>query len=249
MRDKAWEYVGRTVDEAIETALEELGLERDDVHVEILEESQKGFLGLGGKEARIKVELIGEWETQGRKTSEPEEPEPAGKEEFDFHLGEEPTLVEHTGKPRRMVEEMLGIFGIEAMVEAKESDDSVDIDVWGEDVAILIGRGGNTLDAMQYLVNVSCRRKGEVDKRIIIDIEGYRKRKKARLEKDAEQLAKKAIDEGRSIEMEPMSASERKTVHMTLRIIGGVQTESTGDEPDRRVVIHPEKQDVSRETY
>lgn len=255
MKERSWEYVGRTVEEATQTALEELGLEPDDIHVEILEEPQKGFLGLGGKEARIRVDLIGEWEVQGKKkqvkdeTATGEAPE-AVYEDDELEEPGPTTLKESTGKPTRMVKDILEILEIDAMVEAKERDDSVVVDVWGDDIAILIGKGGNTLDALQYLVNVGCRRTGEVTKKIIVDAEGYRKRRKAKLEKQAEQLASKVTSQRKSIEMDPMSASERKIVHMALRNTDGVWTESTGDGPERRVVIHPGNpdRDVPRET-
>jgi spoIIIJ-associated protein len=253
MKERSWEYVGRSVEEATQTALEELGLEPDDIYVEILEEPQKGFLGLGGKEARIRVELIGEWEVQGKKTREGENQASGFEAADEVETLDEPgplAPTESSGKPRKMVEDVLGILEIDAMVEARERDDSVVVDVWGDDVAILIGKGGGTLDALQYLVNVGCRRTGDVTKKIIVDAEGYRKRRKAKLEKQAEQLAGKAISQRKSIEMNPMSASERKIVHMALRNIDGVWTESTGDDPERRVVINPGTQpkDVPRET-
>ncbi|MHB8894963.1 MAG: RNA-binding cell elongation regulator Jag/EloR [Candidatus Geothermincolia bacterium] len=253
MREKAWEYTGRTVDEATQIALEELGLERDDINVEVLEESQKGFLGLGGKGARIKVELIGEWEVSGKKaveTPQVEEPEQLEADTPRRSTPREPEIEEEedefipretSDKPVKMVEDILSMIGVDAMVESHEREDSVVVDIWGDDVAILIGKGGATLDALQYLVNIGCRRTGEVSRKIIVDAEGYRKRRKAKLEKQAEQMAGDAISQGRSIEMLPMSASERKIVHMALRKVDGVWTESAGEDPGRRVVIHPEK--------
>ncbi|MBM3302669.1 MAG: KH domain-containing protein [Deltaproteobacteria bacterium] len=135
------------------------------------------------------------------------------------------------------VRDILGIMEIEAMVEASEKEESIVVDVWGDDVGLLIGKNGSTLDALQYLVNISCRRTEAVTKRIVIDVEGYRKRRKARLEKQAEEMAQKAISLGGSVEMPPMSPSERKIVHMAIRSIPGVHTESLGEGPDRRVVI------------
>lgn len=254
MKEKAWEYAGRSVEEATQIALEELGLEADDIHVEILEEPQKGFLGLGGKEARIRVELIGEWEVLGKKQaapaaveSSPAEPverieAPRKRAEFAEEETEEDEGVptENAEKPAKMVKDIIGMIGVEAMVEAREREDSVVVDVWGDDVAILIGKGGATLDALQYLVNIGCRRGGELSKKIIVDVEGYRNRRKAKLEKQAEQIAQDVISRGKSIEMMPMSASERKIVHMTIRGIDGVWTESAGDEPNRRVVVNPD---------
>lgn len=244
MRERSWEYVGRTVDEATETALEELGLERDDIYVEILEEPQKGFLGLGGKEARIRVEMIGEWEVLGKdrgdSTGGPDEVE---VESEDMHIEKvaERKLIDSTVKPVKMVNDIVEMFGIDAVVEAKDREDSIVVDVWGEDVAILIGKGGNTLDAIQYLVNICCRRTGIVSKRIIVDIEGYRKRRKARLEKEADQLARRVIQQKKRMDLPPMTPSERKTVHTALSNISGVRTESEGEDPDRRVVIYPEE--------
>lgn len=242
MREKSWEYAGKTVEEAVLTALEELGLERDDIYVEILEEPQKGFLGLGGKEARVRVELIGEWEVLGRKAEreekaaeEPlEEEDPYSRGELDE---ERINTIDGTAKPLEAVREILGIIGIDAMVEAKEKEDAIVVDVWGDDVGLLIGKNGNTLEALQYLVNIGCRRTEEVTKRIVIDVEGYRKRRKARLEKQAEEMAQTAISRGEAVELPPMSPSERKIVHMAVRSMPGVHTESLGEGPDRRVII------------
>jgi spoIIIJ-associated protein len=246
MKENSWEYSGRSVEEATQIALEELGLEIDDIHVEVLEEPQKGFLGIGGKEARIKVELIGEWEVLESK-ARAKDSDIGGIEEPPI---EEPSLgtqfeefaVDKASKPVRTVQEILDILQIDAMVEAKERDDAIIVDIWGEDIAILIGRGGSTLDALQYLVNIGCRKSGEVDKKIVVDAEGYRKRRKAKIERQAEQLAGKVVSQSKSIEMPAMNSSERKIVHMFLRGYEGVWTESSGEGNDRRVVIHPGKE-------
>lgn len=250
MKERAWEYTGKTVEEATQTALEELGLERDDIHVEVLDESQKGFLGLGGKEARIMVELIGEWEVVGNRSEkeqdrkdaeEKAEHGPPGEVQGSSLAEEDLAPRAAPGRPAKMVEDIITMIGVEAMVETRERDDSVVVDVWGDDVAILIGKGGVTLDAIQYIVNIGCRRTGEVSKKIILDVEGYRKRRKAKLEKQAETTAQDVKSRGKSMEMPPMSASERKIVHMALREMDGVWTESDGEDPNRRVVIHPGK--------
>lgn len=232
MREKSWEYTGKTVEDATQVALEELGLEMDDIHVEIIEESQKGFLGIGGKEARIRVDLVGEWEIQGKKEEETSEESPITPEK------KEPVKV--SGKQVEMVKDILKIIDIEAVVEAEEKEDSILIDIWGDDVAVLIGKNGSTMESLQYLVNVSSKRRGDLEKRVVIDIEGYKRRKRARLEKKAKDLANKAKHDGKTIEMPPMSASDRKTVHIALRKIDGVWSESKGEEPDRRILIHPE---------
>jgi spoIIIJ-associated protein len=248
MKERSWEYEGRTVVEATQTALEELGLEKDDVHVEVLEEPQKGFLGLGGKGARIRVDLIGEWEVLRKTDEEPGSTREMEVEEEEPGLQESILKTHDKEKPLKMTNDILDIFMIDAMVEVADKEDSVVVDVWGDDVAILIGRGGSTLDALQYLVNVSCRRTGETSKKIIVDIEGYRKRRKVKIEKQVEQLAQKSISQNRPVEMDPMNASERKIVHISLRGNDGVWTESIGDGTERHVVIHPSTEDKQRST-
>jgi len=243
MKENSWEYDGPSIEETTQRALEELGLERDDVHIEVLEEPQKGFLGIGGKGARIKVELIGEWEVVNREEKETNRNATRDAAETDDFQQEEfvKSPTENTTKPIRTVQDILDIFEIDALVEGKEREDAVIVDIWGDDVALLIGKGGNTLDALQYIVNIGCRKTGEVTKRIIVDAEGYRKRRKAKIERQAEHLAGKAISQNKSISLNPMSSSERKIVHMHLRNYDGVWTESSGEDPDRRVVIHPGK--------
>lgn len=245
MREKSWEYVGKSVDEATQVALEELGLERDDVYIEIIEEPQKGFLGLGGKEARIRVELIGEWEVLGKKEEKRKSDDLDAAEQDLLGESDEEKPSASTGKPVEMVKDILEMFGIKAMVEAREREESIVVEVWGDDIAILIGKGGSTLDALQYIVNIGCRKTGEVSKRIIVDIEGYRKRRKEKLERLAEQFASKVIAQKKSFGLDPMSASERKIVHMALRNVNGVTTESAGEGPERHVVIHPDTNSTS----
>ncbi|PKQ27752.1 MAG: hypothetical protein CVT63_06335 [Candidatus Anoxymicrobium japonicum] len=247
MKETSWEYTGSTVEEATHIALEELGLERDDIFVEVLEEPQKGFLGFGGVDARIKVEMIGEWEVTGKKT-EPGTAAPRDRESRAASSQGRKSKEEKeeasfqgtdTDKPVAMVEDILEMIGVEASVESREREDALEIDIWGDDVAIIIGRAGATLDALQFLVNISCRRQGDISKRIIVDVERYRKRRKKKLEDLAEQMALDAKTRGESVEMLPMSASERKIVHMALREIPGVWTESIGEETGRRIVINP----------
>lgn len=237
MLEKSWEYEGSTVEEATRIALEELGLERDDIHIEILDEEQKGFLGIGGKGARIRVELIGEWEILGKKENRGEDREEAKPDEEDIEQDQAP--VSNTARPLRMIKEILEIMDVDAMVDVDEDEGAVMVDIWGEDVAILIGKEGRTLGALQYLVNVGCRRNRETSKRITVDIEGYNSRKKTRIEKEAKQLAEKAVSSGKTVELPPMSASDRKTIHIILRDFNGVRTESEGEDRERRVVIHP----------
>ncbi|MDD5447654.1 MAG: Jag N-terminal domain-containing protein [Actinomycetota bacterium] len=236
--EKAREFVGRTVEEAINVALQELGMERNDVHIEVLEAPQKGFLGLGGREARIRVEPLGEWEVKAHEKPRGDKAEPAGQQKAE--AGPEPGR--NVAAPAQMVEKIVGFFGINAEVKVTEKESEVLVDITGDDVAILIGKGGATLDALQYLVNVVCRGKGLTDKRIIIDVSGYRRKKRKRLEAEAVEAAEKASSEKRDVEMRPMGAGERRTVHMALKARDDVTTESKGEGEERRVVIYPKEQ-------
>ncbi len=238
-----YEFTGKSVEEALGKALEELGVEESQIEIEILEEPQKGFLGLGGKEARIKVILLAEGAVReklegGEAAARAQAPEETGGETKD------------SSEIETIVSRVLKLMDIEARVEAKEKADSFVVDVWGEDAALLIGKGGNTLEALQTLVNLCARRKISTGKKVIVDVEGYRKRRKARIEKQAQDKAKEALEKGKS-ELPAMTAAERKIVHVALRDFEGVRTESVGDEPERRVVIYAEKNkktSVSRET-
>lgn len=256
MNQNSWEFAGKNVEEAIDAGLSELGLEREDVHVQILEEPQKGFFGIGGKEARVRLDLIGEWEIVTRKTqpTETDEKDPEPEEEGqDEEIQEEkpealaPTTGEEDAKPgltrepEAMASEIIRLMEMDVRIVTRETEGYLEVDIEGEDAALLIGRNGTTLEALQFLINIGCRRFSEgAGSRVTVDVEGYRKRRKTRLEIQAEELAESVLKDGRSMEMPPMNATERRMVHMKLRDYRGVQTESIGEEPDRRVVIFPD---------
>ncbi len=242
-RKDSWEYTGRSVDEAVEKALEELGVEKTDVEIEVIEEPQKGFLGLGGKEAKIRVSFpggtkVGREGVSRQASGERREPQEAGG------------MTEESVAVRSLISNILRLMKVEATIEIAEKEDSIIVDIWGEDVALLIGRGGNTLEALQTLVNICASKRVSAGKKVVVDVEGYRKRRKSRIEKQAQDKAREALEKGKS-ELPPMSAADRKIVHLTLRDFRGVRTESVGEEPERRVVIYADKigkADVSRET-
>ena len=205
---KGIEARGRTVEEAIETGLAEMGLPRDRVDVEVIEAPSKPLFGLiGGKEAVVRI--VPRFQDKDRFT-------------MDF-LGE-----------------VLGAMGVEATMRASAGEDSIAVDIEGEEAALLIGRRGQTLDALQYLVNVAASRACGEKTRVVLDVEGYRKRRARSLERLAEQMAERASRTGRQVVLDPMTAHERKIVHMALQSNTKVTTASEGEEPYRRVVIRPE---------
>lgn len=202
------EKSGKTVEEAVAAALEELGLSEEDVTVEILEESSKGIFGIiGSKAARVKV-------------TEKENP---------------------AGKAKNFMMEIFKKMGLEVEIDVKEVEEYTVLDISGPDLGILIGRRGETLDALQYLSNLVGNKNVEKRTRLILDIEGYRKRREETLNKLAFRLADKAMRKGRDVVLEPMNPHERRVIHTALQNHRDVFTYSEGEEPYRKIVIAPKK--------
>ncbi len=244
------EKVGRTVDEAIQEALKQLGATRQDVDIEVLEEGSKGLFGLlGARRARVRVEL---------------KPgvEPASvlfDDEFSDDAAEDDEAApERSRAPRRLSAEdkavieqklaaaesfltgVLQRMGVDAALETRmDDDDIVMINIAGDDLGLIIGRRGQTLDALQFLVNQVANKTGGVRVRIVLDAQGYRERRADALSALARRMASKARRERRKVALEPMNALERRIVHLTLAEDASVETYSEGEDPQRRVVIAP----------
>ncbi|HHW31331.1 MAG TPA: protein jag [Clostridiaceae bacterium] len=197
------EKSGKTVNEAISLALEELNVGREDVEVEIIEEGNKGIFGIGSRAAKVRVIL---------------------KEKY-------------IDKAKEFLTDVFEKMGILAEVEASEQEDAITINIRAEDSGIIIGRRGETLDALQYLTSLVVNKNSEVYKRVTLDIENYREKREETLLKLADRLAQKVIKNRRSITLEPMNPYERRIIHSALQGYKGVKTYSIGDEPNRKVVI------------
>ncbi|MBO2519007.1 MAG: protein jag [Firmicutes bacterium] len=207
---KMVEVSGRTVEEAVEAALDQLGATRDQVDVEVLDEGTRGFLGiLGSREARVRVRMQFRPEEQNRKA-------------------------------REFLEGLLRRMSMECGLETRFGDDEIlHINITGGDTGILIGRRGQTLQALQYLVNVVANRGEERYQSILLDVEGYRDRRAEVLQRLARRKARRVLETGQRVALDPMNPWERRVVHMALRDMEGVETHSEGEEPARRVVISP----------
>jgi len=206
---KSVEITARTVDEAVKQAAEELGLSLDDIHIEILEEPSKGFLGiLGGKNARIKAI---------------------------------PKDDNNIGKAKKYLEDITKKIGIEANVAVKETNDYIKMVIAGNSLGVIIGRRGETLDALQYLTNLVVNKKANERRRIILDAEGYRERREDTLRNLAFRLSDKVKRTGQKIYLEPMNPQERRIIHTALQNDRYVMTLSEGEEPYRKVVIMPRR--------
>lgn len=263
------EKVGRTVDEAIQEALKQLGATRQDVEIEVLEEGSKGLFGLlGARRARVRVEL--KPGVQPAPAAEPPETEDSetraaleAGEDAGAAAPDAPEAAETLAPPdaapakrlsaeeKAVVERKLAAaeefltgvlkrMGVEAALETRmDEDDIVVINMAGDDLGLVIGRRGQTLDALQFLVNQVANKAGGHRVRIVLDAEGYRERRAEALAALARRMAGKARRERRKVTLEPMNALERRIVHLALADMPGVETYSEGEDPDRRVVIVP----------
>lgn len=212
---KVVERSGRTVAEAVAEALQELGVPAERAAVEVLDEGTKGLFGLiGARLARVRVTVRDD-------------------------------LQERISAAQTFLEAVLREFGVEAAVEGSlESDGIVRFRIakrGGRGLGVVIGRRGQTLDALQYLTNLVANKIGGERARIILDAEGYRERRAEALQKLACRLAERVKRDGRKAALEPMNALERRIVHLALQNDAGVETYSEGEEPYRRVIIAPKR--------
>ena len=272
------DMTGKTEDEAIRRALEQLGLERDDVSVEILERAKSGFLGIGGSPATVRVSYD---DGQPEPKPEPVKPEPKSaapkaekkpvycaevlqkevrareKQEREAKRGErraEPKAEKAPREPAVLGEEIRDekseqirtfLSGLLEHMDAKAEDKVYEVEknrykviLEGEKLGALIGRRGETLDAIQQLTNYSINRVGESKRaRVQIDAENYREKREESLERLAQKVAGKVVKYRRNVTLEPMNAYERHVIHTALQDTQYITTFSIGTEPNRRVVV------------
>lgn len=214
------EKVGKTIEEAMEAAARELGVARDQLESEVLEEPSKGLFGLiGGKPAKVRAWV----------KAVPEEPVKNGKEP---RTQQDPVAV-----AKDFLDNVFRTMKLDVKIERMTHADHVTLNLRGDDLGVLIGKHGQTLDALQYLTNLAAHRDAEDRIKIILDVEDYRKRRAETLERLARRLADRVKARGEKVVLEPMSPHERKVIHMTLQEDDRVTTYSEGEEPYRKVVI------------
>lgn len=199
------EKAGKTVEEALQAGLEELGLPLERVTYDVLEEPSKGLFGLiGGKPARVRITV---------------------------------KKLYAADQAREFLDNVLKAMGLDVTVEMSKQDEGVLFNLRGENLGALIGKHGQTLDALQYLTNLAAHRDAEDRLRITIDIEDYRKRRAETLTSLAKRLASQVKRRGEKVVLEPMTPNERKIIHMALQDDFRISTFSEGEEPYRKVVI------------
>jgi spoIIIJ-associated protein len=219
------EATGETVGEAKWSALRELerlqpGLDKATVKFQVISEGERGLLGVGFAPARVLATVDAD-----------------GGSEPPAEVADESELA---GTVRELLERIVGAIGVHARLEIEEDEETVTAAFSGRDLGLLIGKHGQTIDAIQYLVNaIVYRGQMEDRKAIVVDAAGYRERRKASLDALALRSAERAASVGQRVELEPMTAVERKVVHVRLKDYPGVTTSSEGTEPNRFVVIEP----------
>ena len=259
---------GKTVDEAVREALNELNITRDNAEIEVLDEGQKGFLGLiGSKDATVKVwpkvdetksilnEIFNEEiepETSQEvvlNTDDELEIEDEEVSTDEVHMEEAiKTLDEENEEILSAAREFLGkileTLELDNIVEMELENNTLNVNVNGDEnrLGILIGKRGVTLDSIQYILNLIVNKKSSRYIRVNLDSSGYRDKRKKTLESLAGKMANKVIKTGRSIKLEPMNSYERKIIHTALQDFEGVLTHSEGKDPFRKVVIQKERE-------
>ena len=210
------ETTGETVGEAKWAALRELerlqpGLDKAAVRFQVLSEGERGLLGVGYAPARV-LAVVDDVVAEPREESEA------------------------AAQVREVVERIADTIGVRCHVDIREDEEAIRVTCGGAELGLLIGKHGQTIDAIQYLANAIVRKGGAEAKDIVVDAAGYRARRQATLETLAVRSAQRALREGR-VELEPMTSIERKIVHQRLQEFPGVATSSEGTEPNRFVVI------------
>lgn len=261
------EATGKTIEDAVRSGLVRLGLMEEEVTIEVLAEPKSGFLGFGSKPAKVrltekarKTAPIYDIEEEERKAAPPAEPkaaEAAQAEAVTAEALEEPveepaadeaepaeetfTAEEAAAKAKAFLQDVLRNMGIDVMIEKMIKSDKIILHLHGKNLGILIGKHGQTLDALQYLTNLTTNQGEETRHFIMLDVENYRQRREETLKQLAVRLAGRVKRSGEKVVLEPMNGYERKIIHVALQNEAHVRTESEGQDPYRHVVIYYEK--------
>ena len=254
---KYLEKSAKSEDAAIAEALKELGMDRDDVSVEILERAKSGFLGIGAAPAVVRVS----YEAPDEEPAPAPVPEKKAKKESARPAPKAPAAEDKSAAPapapldepaayaeiRAFLTGLLERMGVKAEMEIGPRDNGgINVNLTGSAMGAIIGRRGETLDAIQHLTNYVVNKNSDKHLHISVDAEAYRSKREESLTRLAEKMAEKAIKYKHSMALEPMNSYERHVIHTALQNYEGVTTSSTGVEPNRRVVVSyvkPEKPD------
>ncbi len=248
-KNSSTEKSAKSKNEAIELALAELGVSREDAEIEILDEGSRGFLGIGSRDARVRVTVKGAQETEIEDYNEPVEP--AAKNEIKKEVRRETKREPKRNKPTReslgspdadakkFLDDMFAAMGLDVKVDASFDGDTVTVNLAGDNMGIVIGKRGDTLDSIQYLTSLVVNQRNEEYIKVSIDTENYREKRTDALLALSNRLAAKVARTGKKFTLEPMNPYERRVIHSNLQNHPDVTTFSVGQEPYRKVVIAP----------
>lgn len=242
MDKKTVELEGKTIDEAIQKACEEFGVPREKLNIEIVNEGSSGFLGIiGAKKASIRAGILSfDLATEHVLDNEHNASSPAQAQALPpVETGED------GGDAGAQAGEVLGgileRMGLDFPVKIEETDDTITLRIEGDGSGLLIGKGGQTLDALQYIITKATHKNGKDQKRIILDTEDYRMRREKTLIALAEKLGQKAKRTGKPVTVNPMNAHDRRIIHLALQDDKQLITKSRGDGNYRKIIILPAK--------
>lgn len=227
------EKSAKTVEEAVQLALEELKADKEKVEVEILEQPAKGIFGIiGSKLARVRVTLKEEEAPEASADKKAEKPK----------VSKEIRITDYTfekEKARKFLREVLESMDIKAEIRVRDTKEGLYINLSGPKMGVIIGRRGQTLDSLQYLVSLVVNKDKDRDSyvKVILDTEDYRRKREETLQRLAKRLALRVQKTGKRIELEPMNPYERRIIHSTLQGLEDITTFSEGEEPFRKVII------------
>lgn len=252
------EFYAETVEEAVEKASQKLGIPPEELEYEVLDTGSAGFLGIGGRDARIEASVSDDLEfSEDTESSSEEPPAPENYDEDEKSSPEAEVAAndspdgdkepeESSPAPKELLEEIekfvsaaTELMGLDTKVDVYDAGEFIAVDVSSAETGLFIGQKGETIDALQYLLNVSVYRERPFIKRITIDSEGYRQRRIEAVQGIAHRMARKTVREQQPVELPPMNSSERRIVHTFLKDNPKVETGSQGNGDNRRVVVSP----------
>jgi spoIIIJ-associated protein len=246
------EIIAPSVEEAVARGAAELGLPEDQLEVEVLDEGSRGVLGVGSRQARVRLKIRGarsqppqpEPQTVLRMDIPADQSTPSESSAFDDVDVDDQEVPEIT---QAIVEELLTRMGVDGLVKSHWGEPDAPgkvrpllVDIHGDDLSLLIGRRGETLSALQYVTRLIVGKELHKPVAIVIDVEGYRARREETLRRLARRMAEQAIDRQRTMSLEPMPANERRIIHLELKENPKVTTESVGEGNHRKVTIIPQ---------
>lgn len=256
------EMIAPTVEEAIAKGLSQLGVSQEEVDVEVLDAGSRGLFGLGARQARIRLRILGEGEQPSHTMIEAEQGEEQEEDQTALESSmmaevvdseqaeDEEELEEVAGDEnalqvsQQVVEELLERMRVRAKVKARyiqprddQDQPTILVDIQGDDLSILIGRRSETLNALQYITSLIIGKELGKWMPLMIDVQGYRMRRERSLRQLARRIAEQVVHSGKRQALEPMSAAERRIIHLELRDHPLVMTESSGEDPNRKVSI------------